>query len=176
MDPMNIDETAGYLAAIASSREDGRERFTELRVYYIALARRKWLAQADGCSMVPGEGLKRRRLASASLERALKLFDDSDLGIAVKESAREYAEEHGAPAFAGEGAPADDRAALAALFGVQPGDVSINGAAKAFGLGESSLRMALKNGTDVRVPLRSLFPFIDRAAFQRAQAKEDARG
>jgi len=97
LDPMNIDETAGRLAAIASSRDDGRERWTELRVFYMPLARRKWLAQADGVSLVPGERLKRRRLASASLERALKLFDDSDLGIAVKEGAMEYAEENGLP-------------------------------------------------------------------------------
>jgi hypothetical protein len=177
LDAMQIDETAGYLAALASSRDDGRDRWSELRVYYLPRERRCWLAQSEGHSIVPGETTKRRRIASSSLDRALKLFDDSDLGVCVKESAFEYACEHQLPRFPREGAPADDRKALAALFGVKEGEmVSWKAAAAALGMGESSLRMAVKNGTDVRVPLRSIFPYLDRAAFQRDHVKEQADG
>jgi len=181
-DPMAIDtsEASGArLAALATSEGDGGFRWAELRVWFLPGQRKCWLAESRGATCVEGERDKVRRLASAKLDRALKLFDDSTLGSMVTEAAHEFAEDEGLPKFPSEGAPDDDRKALAQLFGVQPDEmVSWSVAARALGMGESSLRMAVKNGTDVRVPLRTIFPFIDRAAFQRAhvQAKEQIGG
>jgi hypothetical protein len=170
---MHIDVSAGRLAAVATSKADGLERWTELRVYHMPLARRSWVAEALGCSVVPGEKTRTSRLASASLDRACRLFTDSDLGIAVTEMAREYAEENCARVTAPGTSATNDRDALALLFGVSADEVSASAAARAFEMGESSIRMALRDGRDIRVPLRTLLPFIDRAAFRRARGGED---
>lgn len=169
MNVMNYDLSHAERVAFASSEGDGRERFTELAVYYNPHMGRPWIAEARGCSKVPGEVPKVRRLASANLDKALRLFDDSDLGIIAKEEARETAEERGWPQMAENNRVSSDRDRLAFLMGVSSADLSINATAAALGVGESSLRMALKDGRELRIPLSTLFPFIDRAAFQRAR-------
>lgn len=174
MNPMNIDLSGARLAVVASNEGDGRERWTELRVYHHPLLTRAWIAEVVRISTVEGERETRRVMASASLERALRLFDDSDIGIIAKETAREFADEECLPTCPPQMAPMDDREALALLFGVEPGDLSVNAAAAAFGIGESSLRMALKEGRDIRVPLAAVLPYIDRAAFQRARNEKAA--
>ena len=155
MNPMQIDVTAGRRLAFASSEKDGRDRWTELSVYHVPLLRRPWVAEALGCSNVPGETVKRRVLASASLERALNLFDESDLGVIVKESAREAAEEEGIPARPPQHVPASDRDALAILFGVDAADLSIRAASRALDTGESTVRAAIAADREIRVDRKS---------------------
>jgi hypothetical protein len=177
MNPNDIDLTNAQLAATATSEGDGRERFTVLNVWYVPDHSRPWVAEALGVSTLPGEVTKTRRLASASLERAMRLLDDSDLGVIVKEGAREWAQEHGAPVLPRGGlSAACDREALALLFGVGIEAVSISAAAVAFNMGESTLRMSMKDGRDIRVPLRRLLPYLDRAAFRRDFGAEVSRG
>src|SRR3546814_963830 len=54
----------------------------------------KFLSQVQGKSSISGERTKTQRLASTSLERVLKLFADSDIGVVAAETARERSEEH----------------------------------------------------------------------------------
>jgi hypothetical protein len=51
---------------------------------------RQWLSEALGCSVVPGERTRTRRLYLSSLERVLKLFEGSDIGVMVTEEARDW--------------------------------------------------------------------------------------
>jgi hypothetical protein len=93
----NFDHAAAgaELIASVSSHEPGRDRWTELKVWYCRTPPSKgrpWLAESIGRSVVPGETDRIRRLNVGSLERALKLFTDSDLGVIVSELAREWAE------------------------------------------------------------------------------------
>lgn len=160
-------------AAFVSTEDDGRARWTELAVYFDLGAPKPWIAEARGCSRVAGERTKVRRLESANLEKALGLFDDSDIGIIAKTNAREWAEDEGVPQSPPRFTPKDDREALAILMGCAVNELSASAAGKALGIGESSVRMALKDGRDLRIPLRSLFPYIDRAAFQRSRNMKD---
>jgi len=179
---MQLDLTNARRVAATSSEHDGRGRWTELAVYHFAdgmLGGKVWVAEIRACSAREGERTKTRRLHSASLERALGLFDDSDLGRAVSEAAREYAEDEG---IAGrrpgrQVIPDDDRAALAWLFGLDsPDALSLRAVGKALGKGESTMRQALAGGREVMIPLRALLPFVDRIAFQKAMEKDNARG
>lgn len=175
-DPMTICLDGADCIARASSEGDGRQRWTCLSVYM--LPDRRYLAQSQGMSLVPGERTKTRRLASTSLERALKLFDDSDLGVAVSETAREWAESRA------EGAPGvwTDREALARLYGenVQGakgrGDKGYAGMIAAdFGVGESTVRAAIANDTPIKVPLAAVMPFLDLAKLSAARESRNGR-
>ena len=172
MNVMNLDLSDAAIAAFVSSEGDGRSRWTELRVLFNPTMGKPWIAEARGCSSHEGERDKVRRLASANLERALSLFDDTDLGVIVKANAREWAEDRGAPQAPPRFTPNDDREALAILMGCTVDELSASAVGQALGIGESSVRMALRDGRDLRIPLRSLFPFVDRAAFQRARGME----
>lgn len=216
MRPEDVDLSKGERIAFASSEADGRDRWTELAVYYFAdppTPKRHWLSQSVGRSVVPGERDKERRLLVGSLERALKLFDEgTDLGVIVCEQAREWWEERNlvdmvvqtyhhpalSPTLSGDAlrfstsrpplglkpediargwSPypiGDDRAALAWLYGVTPGELpSVNSMAADLGLGESTLRMALKNGTGIKVPLAHIGSLIDRDLFQRRREQRE---
>lgn len=180
-DPTKIDLTDARRVAFASSETDGRGRWTVLAIYHHpqgAFGGKCWVSEIGAYSNRPGERTKIRRMASASLERALSPIEDSDLGIAVKEAAREYAEDHGLPVRkpGRQVVPEGEREALAWLFGCEPGDLSLNAAAKALGKGESTMRQALAGGREVMVPIRALLPFIDREAFRAAVERETARG
>lgn len=180
-DPSKIDLTDAHCVVFATSEPDRRSRWTEISVWHHpqgAFGGKCWISEIAACSAVEGERTKVRRLASASLERALSPIEDSDLGIGVKEAAREYAEDHGLPLRkpGRQVVPEGEREALAWLFGVEPGELSLNAAAKALGKGESTMRQALAGGREVMVPLRALLPFIDREAFRAAVERETARG
>jgi hypothetical protein len=180
-DQSKIDLSGARCVAYASSEADGRGRWTMLAVYHHpqgAFGGKCWVSEIAAHSSREGERTKVRRLASASLERALSPIEDSDLGIAVKAAAREYAEDHGLPLRkpGRQVVPEGEREALAWLFGVEPGELSLNAAAKALGKGESTMRQALAGGREVMVPLRALLPFIDREAFRAAVERETARG
>lgn len=97
VDPHKIDLEAARAEriAFASTGDDGKERHTDLAVYYLhqpPSSGRRWLSEAIGQSNVPGERPRMRRLNVGSLERALKLFEDSDIGVMVCEQARDWAE------------------------------------------------------------------------------------
>src|SRR3546814_16210357 len=89
-DPMSIDLEATGTACIAfaTSEHNGSARWTELSVY--RLPDGKFLSQVQGKSSISGERTKTQRLASTSLERVLKLFADSDIGVVAAETARAW--------------------------------------------------------------------------------------
>jgi hypothetical protein len=66
----------------------------------------------------------------------------------------------------GQVVPDGEREALAWLYGIEPGEVSINAVAKDLDTGESTIRTAIADGRPVKIPLRALLPFIDRFAFR----------
>lgn len=178
MRPEDVDVSRGERISFASSAGPDRERWTELEVYHFEQApapKRHWMSVRRGCSSVPGERTRESRLLVGSLERALKLFDEStELGVIAAEQARDWAEQAGA----GDGdrpALASDVDALAWLYGVPVDRLpSVNSMAADLGLGESTLRMALKNGSGAKVPLVAIAPFVDRDAFVRAKLGEPA--
>lgn len=180
MNVMNYDLSNAGCAAFVSSEEDGRARWSELSVWFDPSLGRPWIAEARGRSARDGERDKVRRLASANLEKALGLFDDTDMGVIVKTNAREWAEERGVPQSPPRFTPTSYREAVAILMGCTVDEISASAVGKALGIGESSVRMALQQGRELRVPLAAVFPFIDRAAFQRArlpqEVQDDAEG
>jgi hypothetical protein len=185
--PTLAQEGAERIAFGTTQREGimgGRTRWTEVAVYYLhnpGPGGKRWVGETVGRSSIPGEHDRSDRLRAGTLERALKLVDTSGpVGVIVAETAREWAEDNrvtiendrgGALSFP------DDAAALAWLYG-QPDDGHSGFAtmlARDTGMGESTVRMQLRTKPQsVKVPLRALLPFIDRAAFRRA--REAARG
>jgi hypothetical protein len=166
------DLTNARRIAFADTSHLGRPRWTELAVHHVPQASdgKCWVAENVGRSSVAGEETRRVFLATFGLERALELFDDSAIGIAVKAQARDYAETqlgaHGHPASRERAAvPGEalesDQEALRWLF---PSEMPRSHMARALGIGESTLRKQL-GGTGVRVGLRHLLPFVDRDAF-----------
>lgn len=186
--PPAVTEQGGELIAFASTQNSGfvanvlgRRRWTELAVWYLhqpKMGGKRWFARVSGYSREEGERTRHTGLASGTLERALKLIDgQSDIGVATAETAREWAEDNAATVANGATLRFDsDAAALAWLYG-QP-DEGHDGFARMLardtGAGESTVRMALAAGHDVKVPLRAFLPYLDRAAFRRA--REAARG
>jgi hypothetical protein len=184
-----LDMTKAIRVAHGSTRHN-RPRWTEIAIYYFLeppLGGKRWLAEIKGVSTVPGEMDRRQTLRAGTLERALKIVDESgDVGRAVAETAREWAEDNRLLIEAGAGKPFSaktDEEALAWLYG-EAGALSGRNSlparlARDLGIGESTVRMQIKNGTDVKVPLRSILPFVDREAFRRfiaAQAGEPIDG
>lgn len=167
-DPMTLDLTNAECIAYASTESDGRPRWSVLSVFVLG---DKFVAQSEGMTSIEGERTKTRRIASLHLERALKLFDESDLGVAVSETAREWAESH-----AGE-APAvlSDHETLQRLYGEPSGRKGYSGMlAEDFGAKESTVRSAIESGNPIKVPLAAVAPFIDLARFNAA--REARRG
>jgi hypothetical protein len=177
MDPMNIDTSLAIVVAEAASAARGG-RWTVLRVLYLGdtgPGGRAWLAEVEARSNLGNERTKTRRMNSASLERALELIDDSDMGIAVKAAAREYCEDHGLPIRkpGRQQVPTDPKAALAWLYGLAVGEtLSLNAAAADLGTNESTMRAAIAAGREIKVPLLALLPFVDRIAWQDFIARE----
>lgn len=176
-DPHAQDTANATIVATGTTKGWMRSRWTEITVYHFgdfAPGGKRWMSEVKGMSNVEGERTKTTRLGSSHLERCLKLIDDSGIGIAVKEQAREWAEENGHVGTkpGGQVIPDGERDALAWLMGVHADDLSVNAAAAALGVGESKVRMALREDRMVTVPLRYLLPFIDRDAFRAARCKE----
>ena len=168
----------------AGPRAQARPRWTELSVWYLhnpGPGGKRWVSQSAGMTRISGEQERITRLPSGTLERALKLIDQNgELGVAVAETAREWAEDNRVTVENGRSGRLEfenDEAALTWLYG-QP-DQGHKGfasmLAKDMGIGESTARMQMANKRAVMVPLRSLLPFVDRAAFRRAR-EEAARG
>lgn len=173
MDPMQIDLSRALRIGFSSSIADGRSRWTEIAIWYLTDAkhwRRPWVSEVIGRSTVEGERDKRSVVAVGSLERAVKLFDDSDLARVAILQAEQWREENAdrlrrRPTE--DALPTTDAEMLAWLY---PGSVLKNWPVlieRDFGTGESTTRAALKNGTDVKVPLRAVLRWFDREAFQR---------
>lgn len=98
MEPNDIDlvQAKAERVAFATSQEPGRTNWTELAVYYLHQpphTKRRWLSESIGRTVVEGQRDRVRRLNVGSLERALKLFTDTDMGVVVSEQARDWAEE-----------------------------------------------------------------------------------
>lgn len=178
-----VDQDGQLIAFESTAQAFGRARWTELAVWYLhnpGPGGKRWLARASGYSTREGERNRHTALCAGTLERALKVVDEStDIGVVVAETAREWSEDNAVTIANGKSGPvtfADDAAALAWLYG-EP-DEGHDGFARMLsrdtGAGESTIRMALAAGRDVKVPLRAFLPFLDRAAFRRA--RETARG
>lgn len=173
MKPTEIDIDRGELVAFASS-DTGRDRWSELAVYHFAdrdyVGARPWLSVLRGCSRILGERTREQRLWVGSLERALKLFDqEATLGILVAETARDWAELTAAArqteVRSAHVAIGSDRDALAHLYGTDASALPpLTVMAGDLGVGESSIRMAMKRGTDVKVGLRAIAGFVPRGA------------
>lgn len=183
-----IDLSKATRIAFADTKHLGRERWSELSVFYLPEPLqdgRRWVALSVGMSDRQGERPIVDRLVTFGLERALDLFDGSKIGQSVQSQARDWAEAHfgqdydaghpvvpqGAKPAAGERfTGSTDAEALAWLFGP---DVSRRKMGDALGVGESTLRQQI-DGKGVRVPLLTLLPFIDREAFRAALQPEVA--
>lgn len=183
MTTIPIDTTKATRIAFGTTEAPDRMRWSELSVFYLDQATpegKRWLALSVGRTRLEGERTLQDHLLTYSLEACLNLFDNSSLGRSVKAEARDW-DEHNRPGMVEVGNPApreqfagtDDRAALEWLFGQDPNRTAV--AAK-LGLGESTLRMALKNGTPLKVPLLSIIPYVDRAQFQADLGGEAAHG
>lgn len=167
-----FDTTRANRVAFFSSKGDGRDRWTELELWFDAdrPGQKKWLAVSRGCSDRAGEVDKLRELEAGTMSRALTMFDpNTTAGRAMHAEALDWLDANRAlverpPAY--QPLVMDDQAALARLFG---DGATLKAQADALGLGESTLRMQLKEGKDVRVALRALLPFVDIEAFRRAK-------
>lgn len=98
MDPMKLKLDPAWIVATASSKGDGRPRWTDINVYHlpahvdgVPFTKRRYVAEVLACSSMQGERTKTRRVACGTLERALDWIEDTDLGAAVKVTAREWA-------------------------------------------------------------------------------------
>src|SRR3546814_11929943 len=81
---IDLEATGTACIAFATSEHNGSARWTELSVY--RLPDGKFLSQVQGKSSISGARTKTQRLASTSLERVLKLFADSDIGVVAARS------------------------------------------------------------------------------------------
>lgn len=158
---MAIKTDDAQVVAFVSSEPHGGDRWTELRVFHWNDGRRRpWMAEARGVSTREGERHKIARLTGGTLDRVLKLFDDTDMGFAVKEMAIEAE-----PGVQPAPVPTEGRAALAYLFGIDPDDLSLRAAGRVLGSTHSKLRAAIVDGREINIPLSAILPFIDRVAF-----------
>lgn len=173
--PELVDQRA-QLIAYATTDDGARDFWTELAVWYLHAPKpgsRPWFVRVSGMTRVEGKLPRHAGLASGTLERALKMIDQtSEVGILVAETAREWAEENRVTIENGRGQPVQfdsDDAALAWLYGKPEGDRGlVSSLARDTGTGESTIRMQLKRDRPVMVPLRALLPFIDRNAWRAA--------
>lgn len=153
-------------------------RWTELEVYYDPapeIPRKPWISVSRGHSTHPGETLKEEINQVGTLERALKLFGDSQLGRSVTNQAEDWAEtewvEH-APGFINFGS---DEAAMRWLYGDELDQAKAQTLlARDFGAGESTVRMALASDRPIKVPFAQVARFIDRKAFRRWRETQGA--
>lgn len=181
MSTPEIDMSKATRVAYADTTHLGRDRWSELSVYYLPEAvdgGKRWVALSVGMSKRPGEKPITDKLVTFGLDQALKLFDDSPIGVKVKAEARDWEQHHfGGDDVAGhpiarQAAKFDgssDEEALAYLFGDK---LPRSRQAAALGLNESTLRQQL-GGKGVRVALLSVLPFIDREAFLASITEAD---
>lgn len=196
MTAQHIDMTGALSVASIATGTGRAQRWTELEIFYLpgryAGARglpRPWVLETRGMSKVPGEETRTRRVAVGSLERLLRIVgQDHYNGRVLADFANDWAREHRAILDADRaqhGAaplpmPATDTDALEWLYGqpdsaegrAQPTYASMF--ADDFGVARRTVETALQKGTDIRVPLRAILPFIDRAAFRASREGKKA--
>jgi hypothetical protein len=171
------DPDLGQRIAFRSTRGSGafaKLRWTELAVFHRhegAEGGRCWTAVTCGCSDVEGESDRRTMLVTNDLERALQHFDNSAPARSVAEQARAWEEENAAILAKRPAATDinDDEEALAWLYGA---DVVgkrgfVTRIANDFGMGESTVRMALANGTPLKVPLTAVARLVEQGRLAR---------
>ena len=189
---------AQRIAFATSGDPEGRpgrspSRWSELAVFYDPTPEKKgrpWIAVALGCSSRPGERTKESVVQVGTLDRALHLFDNgSQLGRMVSIEAREWASdmekreetiaaiENAAVALRPQPAIdwADQDAVLRHLYGDEletrtPATLI----SRDFRATEGTVRAALRDGREIKVPLTAVAPFIDIARFRAA--REAANG
>lgn len=163
--------------AFRSTQSEGqfpKPRWTEMSLDYDPAAAdgNAFIANITGKSSVPTETDRVNEVSYHTLDLALVHFDDSAPARSIIRQAQVWAERkvHAHEARKTALAPAmiiptDDATALTMLYGAEAVEQRgfVARVARDFGLGESSVRMALKNGTGIRVPLVAIANLIDRA-------------
>lgn len=92
-DPMRLDLAGGETVAMVSTRREGAPRWSELEVWFLPdVSGRCFVAESRGCSSIPGEVTKRQRIYVGTLDRALRMFDESDAGENVRLMAEDWLE------------------------------------------------------------------------------------
>jgi hypothetical protein len=193
---MDYSQYEPEIIAHRSTRGEGRHtkrRWTELSVTFLHIVPpggARWIAETVGKSEVAGERTITRRMASVSLDQALAWFDNSAPARVVGEIATLWLHDNAelvsrdlrgdtaceaADAFTGT----TDAEALIYLYGADA--VASRGfqarVARDFGLGESTVRMALKGAAGLRVPLTLAAAAMDRDAFHAAaRARTEGEG
>jgi hypothetical protein len=173
--------------AFRSTRGEGRfakRRWTEMAIHYDPAAAdgNRFIANITGKSDYEGETDRVNETAYHTLALALHHFDDSAPAQSIADQASVWAErmveqhERAKAAAPAMTIPTDDMGALAMLYGQEATERRGFQAqvARDFGIGESSVRMALKNGTGLKVPLLAIAALIDRAKL--AGMQEASRG
>jgi hypothetical protein len=167
----------------ASTQEQGggKPRWTELAIFHDPAPKqhmRPFVVMQRGCSTMPGERLREEVHAFGTLDRACGWFDaTTQLGRTVITQARDWEDQQSQQLAA---CRAKDDAVLAIdtheealryLYPEEPKGRATREAAFArdFGLGQRTVQTALKNGTEIRVPLLKILPLIDRAAWEAAR-------
>jgi len=95
--PEHIDLTNATRIAFASNQPSGKERWFELGVYWLGdpqFRRMQWLAELKHCSSIEGDRQPRTVRHAGVLSAVLKHFEDSRLGVDVKEQARTWQSEN----------------------------------------------------------------------------------
>ncbi len=182
MNPNDIDTSRAERIGFFSTYEEGKTHWTELAVWFLTQdrwRRRPFLSELVGKSTIPGQVDKVQRISGGSFEKVVRLFDDTAPARAAIEEARNWLRDHGRDEVTGLprsfALPKTDVDALAWLYGDADPKTWPRLVEQDFGIGESTVRAALKNGTPVKLPLLSILRYFDRERFGRDRADRAAR-
>ncbi|WP_374648721.1 hypothetical protein [Rhizorhabdus sp.] len=177
MNPNDIDTSRAQRIGFFSTHEEGKSNWTEIAVYFLTderWRRRPFLSELVGKSTVPGQVDKVQRISGGSFEKVVRLFADTSPARIAIEQARDWLRENGRDEVTGLprsfALPKLDADALAWLYPDADPKTWPRLLQEDFGIGESTTRAALKNGTPVKVPLLSILRWFDRDGFQRDRA------
>jgi hypothetical protein len=95
--PTQIDITNAIRVGHVSNRTEERGRWIELAVYWLndpQYRRKQWLAEWLHCSVIEGEVEKRSVHQGGTLESAMRLFHDTNMGREVATQAYQWREEN----------------------------------------------------------------------------------
>lgn len=180
MNPNDIDTSRAERIGFFSTHEDGKTHWTEIAVWFLTderWRRRPFLSELIGKSSIPGQVDKVQRISGGSFEKVTRLFADTPPARIAIEQARDWLRENGRDEVTGlprsYALPKTDEEALAWLYGDVDPRIWPRLVQEDFGVGESTTRAALKNGTAVKLPLLSILRYFDREAFQRDRASRE---
>jgi len=180
MNPNEIDTSRAERIGFYSTAGEGKQNWTELAVYFLTedrWRRRPFLSELVGKSSVPGQVDKVQRVSGGSFDKVIRLFADTPPARVAIEQGRAWLRENGRDEVTGLprsfGLPKTDADALAWLYGDADPKTWPRLVEQDFGIGESTTRAALKNGTPVKLPLIALLRWFDREAFQRDRASRE---